>query len=109
MKKKIVEVMKHCKCPPKCFCKYDEHELLDVAYKKIVQKIPTVELIQNSQSKSGKELIEVVALLDLDDVVAEVMIREKMSDESCDVLGCRENLRSRIFKLLDIKDNKSVS
>ena len=39
-------------------------------------------------------------MLDLDDVVAEIMIREKMSGEFCDVLGCHEDLKQRLLKLI---------
>lgn len=103
MKKKESEIIKHCGCSSKCFCKYDEHELLDVGYKKLIQRIPTVKLIQDAKSEREKELIEVVAMLDLDDIVAEIMIREKMSGKSCNVLGCRENLRKRLLMLLGLR------
>lgn len=97
------EIIKHCGCPPKCFCKYDAHELQGIGYKKLVQGVPTVELIKSAKSPREKELISVVSMLDLDSVVADIMIREKMSGESCNVLACRENLRERLFKLLEAK------
>ncbi len=99
-----IEFKKHCRCPQKCFCKYDEHELRDIGYKKLIQRVPTVKLIETAKTAREKELISVVSMLDLDDVVAEIMIKEKMSGESCNVLGCRENLRKRLFKLLEVKD-----
>jgi len=76
--------------------------MLDVGYKKFIQRIPTVELIHNAKSEREKELIEVVAMLDLDDVVAEIMIREKMSGESCNVLSCRDILKRKLYKALKI-------
>ncbi len=92
----------HTPCPSRCFCKYDADELKEVAYKKIIQKVPTLELLGSAKSQREKELISVVAMLDLDDNVAEIMIREKMSAESCDVLGCREGLKQRLLKLISI-------
>lgn len=92
--------MKHCECPPKCFCKYDAHEMREIGYKKLIQGVSTVELLRNAKTAREKELISVVSLLDLDNVVSEIMIREKMSGETCNVLACREILRRRLYRIL---------
>jgi hypothetical protein len=93
--------MKHCECPPRCFCQYDVQELREIGYKKMVQGIPTVELVKNAKSVREKELISVVSMFDLDDTVSEIMIREKMSGETCNVLACREILKRRLLRKLE--------
>lgn len=94
------KVIEECGCPSKCFCKYDVHELLEIARKKRIHGIPTVHLINQAASDREKELICVVALLDLNDVVVEIMINEHMSSESCDVLACRQGLRRKLDETL---------
>lgn len=91
-----VKVIEECGCPSSCFCKYHAAELLDIARKKLVEGIPTVDLIKQAASDHEIELICTVAMLDLDDGVAEIMINEHMSVESCDVLACRKGLRKRL-------------
>ncbi len=85
-----------CDCPPRCFCKYDVGELLPVAREKQAKGVPAVALMKHARSDHEKELICVVAMLDLDDSVAEIMIREHMSSESCDVSACRNNLQRKL-------------
>lgn len=92
-----------CKCSSKCFCKYDADELRDIGYKKFVQKIPTVELLKKAGTDRERELVSVVAMLDLGGEVAEIMIREKRSAVSCDVPNCRDTLKRKLFKLLRIE------
>ncbi|HEX9783969.1 MAG TPA: hypothetical protein VGA56_14705 [Opitutaceae bacterium] len=90
-----------CRCPSRCFCKYDTAELLEIGEKKLRQHIPTIELLRHARSTREKELVCVVSMLDLDDVVAEIMIREHMADAACDVMACRDELRNRLLAALD--------
>tara|TARA_B100000745_G_scaffold209036_1_gene138239 strand:+ start:1153 stop:1287 length:135 start_codon:yes stop_codon:yes gene_type:complete len=40
-----IEFIKHCGCPSKCFCKYDEQKLKGIWRKKFIQKVSTMELL----------------------------------------------------------------
>lgn len=93
---KDLEAMTGCRCPGGCFCKYDVGDLVHIAYKKFIEKVPTVDLIHSAHSAKEVELVSVVALLDLKASDADIMIKEHMSDSSCDVLACRNALRSKL-------------
>ena len=93
-------VIRECGCPSKCFCKYEVGELLDIARAKMVEGVSTVDLVKRATSDHERELICTVAMLDLDDAVAEIMINEHMSGRSCDVLACRNGLLKRLNKAL---------
>ncbi len=67
-----------------------------MARQKRAQGVPAVDLLHHARTDHEKELICVVAMLDLDDSVAEIMIREHMSSESCDVSACRTRLRRQL-------------
>lgn len=98
------KVIKECGCPSKCFCKYTVAELLEIAKAKKIKGISTVNLIKQATSDFEKDRICTVAMLDLDDSVAEIMINEHMSGESCDVLACRAGLRKRLDAALKPAD-----
>lgn len=85
-----------CKCPGKCFCKYDADDLVSIVYKKRVKGISTVDLVSAARSSREIEFVSVVALLDLNEADADMMIKEHMAGSSCDVLACRNYLRSKI-------------
>ena len=97
-----------CECPSSCFCKFDAHELLEVGRRKFIQHIPTLDLMKAARSPREKEIIRVVSLLDLNDYVAQIMIREKMVCHTCDVLACRADLKKRLFGLLHIDSSYEI-
>lgn len=96
-----IDLIGQCGCPSRCFCKYDAAELLEIGYKKVRQRVPTVKLIREARSPQERERVCVVSMLDLDAGVAEIMIREHMAGAACDVMACRDNLRQRLLTALE--------
>ena len=91
-----------CQCPSRCFCKYRVDELEEIGRKKIVEKFLTVSLMRKASSARDKDLICVISMLDIDDSIAEIMIREHLANATCDVLACRENLKRRLYLRLKV-------
>ena len=91
-----------CQRPTRCFCKYEVEELEELGRKKFIERFPTVKLMQSASTQRDKDLICVISMLDIDDSIAEIMIREHMADATCDVLACRENLKRRLHHRLKV-------
>ncbi len=88
--------------PEGCFCDYDMDELVAVARKRFVEKVPTVDLMESSQSLKEKDEICIVSLLDVDDEKLEALMKESLIDEKCDVISCRRLLKKQISRKLGV-------
>lgn len=91
-----------CQCPSRCFCKYQVGDLEEIGRRKLIANVPTVELMKSASSDREKDLICVISMLDVDEAIADIMIREHMADAACDVLACRESLKRRLYRRLKI-------
>jgi hypothetical protein len=53
---------------PHCFCEIPDEELRPWAHKRYRENRPTIELIRSTEDPHEKEIISIVALLDVDEV-----------------------------------------
>lgn len=82
----------HILKPKHCFCEVSREELRPWVDKKYNEHIPTVDLINSTTDPHQKEIISIVALLDVD----EETVIEMMGDvdkPTHHIIHCRENVR----------------
>ena len=78
--------------PRHCFCQVPDKELLPWVEKRYRQQIPTVDLIHSTNDPHEKEIISIVALLDVDDESLLEMMGHIEKPEH-HILHCRENVK----------------
>ncbi len=84
--------------PKKCFCQIPMKELKKWADKRFKDGIPTVELIDHANNDEEREIISIVALLDVDDqTLCEMMGDADLPEHH--IIHCRENVKKRIMEL----------
>ena len=89
--------------PEGCFCDYDIDELIEVARKRYVDKVPTVDLMQRSGSPKEKDEVCIVSMLDVDDEKLAELVKKSLIDEKCDVISCRRFLKKQISRKLGVE------
>ncbi len=82
--------------PFQYFCRYDLDELCQLAYRKFVDHIPTVQLMQQAHDRHAREEVGIIALLDVDDDTVVQMMPGLTADERCSVLSYRQMLRRQL-------------
>ena len=79
---------------PGCFGGYDFDRITHFAIKRFVEGNNTIHLLKQAQSKTEREEIALVCMLDIDDkVVMDVNLDCKYADD-CKVTNCRDKLRN---------------
>jgi len=79
---------------PGCFGGYDFDRITHFAIKRFVEGNNTINLLKQAQSKTEREEIALVCMLDIDDkVVMNVRLDCKYA-EDCTVTNCRDKLRN---------------
>ena len=83
----------HLVHPNKCFCHYSKDELKKWAIKHYCKQYPTVDLLASTDDPHEKEVIIIVALLDVDE---ETMIKMMGNANQPDhhIIHCRDNIRT---------------
>jgi hypothetical protein len=78
--------------PHHCFCEISEDELKPWVNKRYRENIPTVKLIHSTDDPRQKEIISIVALLDVDE---ESMLQMMGDVDKPDhhIIHCRENVK----------------
>ena len=79
--------------PPRhCFCEIPETELRPWVQKRYVDKIPTMTLLHSTNDLHQREIISIVALLDVDD---ESMLKLMGDVDKPDhhIIHCRESVK----------------
>ena len=90
----------HLLHPGHCFCQVPDTELRPWAIKRFVDHCSTVDLLTSTDDPHQKELISIVALLDVDDdTMLEMMGNVDLPQHH--ILHCRQNVK----QMLGIKDN----
>lgn len=77
--------------PRHCFCQIAESELLFWAKRRYLEEIPTLDLLDSTGNHHEKEVITIVAMLDVD----EATLQELMGDVEMPehhILHCRDNI-----------------
>ncbi len=78
--------------PNQCFCDLSEDEVRPWVIKKFVEHRPTVELLRSTEDPQDREIISMVAMMDLDDdEVTRLMARSGKSEQH--VLACRSRVK----------------
>jgi hypothetical protein len=78
--------------PHHCFCEIPDEELLPWVEKRYRENIPTVELIHSTNNPRQKEIISIVALLDVDEQSMLQMMGDVDKPEH-HIIHCRENVK----------------
>lgn len=81
---------------PGCFGSYDFDRIAHFAKKRFVDGNSTISLLKQASSKTEREEIALVCMLDIDDeTVLNVKLDCRYADD-CKVTNCRDKLRSLI-------------
>ncbi|WP_461481223.1 hypothetical protein [Porticoccus sp.] len=89
----------HILHPSHCFCQVPDEDLRPWVVKRYVEGCSTLELLNSTDDPYHKELISIVALLDVDDeTLLEMMGNVHLPQHH--ILHCRDNVR-RILGLAD--------
>ncbi len=81
--------------PTHCFCQIPDDELRAWVSKRYHQNCSTMELMQSTEDPHERELISIVAMLDVpDEVLLEVMCNAGMSDEH--LIHCRSKAKAML-------------
>jgi len=78
--------------PHHCFCEIPNDELRPWVEKRYGEQIPTVELIRATDDPREKEIISIVALLDVDEESMLHMMGDVNKPEH-HIIHCRENVK----------------
>jgi len=93
-----MNVTRHIVHPTHCFCQMPDADLRPWVIKRYVEGRSTLELLENTDDPYERELISIVALLDVDDeTLLEIMGDVRLPQHH--ILHCRENAR-RILGLV---------
>ncbi len=89
---------------PGCFGHYDFDHIANYAKRRFVDGISTIKLLQGAKSKTEREEVALVCMLDVaDEYVIDVKLDCIYADE-CKVTNCREKLRNLIETELKYKN-----
>ena len=81
---------------PGCFGSYDFDHIASFAKKRFVDGDSTISLLSNARSKTEREEIALVCMLDVEDeVVLDIELDCRYADD-CKVTNCRDKLRNLI-------------
>ncbi len=81
--------------PTHCFCQVPDEELRPWVNKRYLENRPTLELIKSTDDPHEKELITIVALLDVDDdTMLEMMGNVDLPEHH--ILDCRRNVKQML-------------
>jgi len=89
---------------PGCFGNYDFDRIAYFAKKRFVEGNSTISLLNQASSKTEREEIALVCMLDVDDeIVLDVKLDCRYADD-CKVTNCRDKLRKLIETELNASD-----
>lgn len=89
---------------PGCFGNYDFDRIAYFAKKRFVEGNSTISLLNQANSKTEREEIALVCMLDIDDeIVLDVKLDCRYADD-CKVTNCRDKLRKLIETELNAQD-----
>jgi len=81
--------------PTHCFCQIPEEELKPWVEKRYVEHTPTIELLHSTDNPHEKEIISIVAMLDVDEeTLLNMMGNVDLPDHH--ILHCRENVKQML-------------
>lgn len=78
--------------PRHCFCEIPDAELRPWVEKRYREQIPTVELIHATDDPREKEIISIVALLDVDEE-SMLQLMGDVNKPEHHIIHCRENVK----------------
>lgn len=81
--------------PHHCFCEIPDAELRPWVEKRYGEKIPTVELIRATDDPREKEIISIVALLDVDEK-SMLKLMGDVNQSEHHIIHCRENVKQML-------------
>ncbi len=86
----------HLVRPAHCFCQIEEKELIPWVVKRYIENHSTTELLKSTDDIHEREIISIVALLDVDDTtLLELMGNVDLPDQH--ILHCREVIREMLW------------
>ncbi len=89
----------HLVHPGRCFCQFPDAELRPWVVKRYVEHCSTMDLMRSTDDPHEKELISIVAMLDVDDdTMLELMGNVDFPEHH--ILHCRQNVK----RMLGISD-----
>ena len=81
--------------PDHCFCQIPDNELRDWATKRYTEHHSTMELLKSTDDPHEKEVIGIVALLDVDeDAMLEMMGKVELPTHH--IIHCRQNVKQML-------------
>ncbi len=82
--------------PTRCFCEVPDDELRPWVVKRYIENRSTIELLNSTDSQHEKELISIVALLQVDDAILLAIMRD-VNQSKEHILKCREAVREMLW------------
>lgn len=87
--------LKHLKHPSKCFCQFNKDDLIPWIDKRYHKNIPTIDLLDEATSEEEKEIVSIVALLDVDEHIL-YKIMDKVDMPKHHILNCRDEIKDQL-------------
>ncbi len=81
--------------PCRCFCQVSEAEMRPWVVKRYVDHVPTMDLLRSTDDAQQKEIISMVAMLDVDDDTL-LGVMSSVDKPGAHILGCREKARQML-------------
>jgi hypothetical protein len=85
---------------PRCFCKVPLVDLEKWAYKKYVEGKDTLALMKETATEYDRELVTIIALLDIEPVVLNAMLGHE-TKPTCNLRICRERVRAWLMNIVE--------
>jgi hypothetical protein len=90
---------------PRCFCKIPINDLEKWAYKKYVQGRNTLELYAEANNSYDRELISIIALLDVDNENLDRMLHHQ-TKPTCNLEECRKRVKGWLLNILANRESQ---
>lgn len=83
----------------RCFCQFEMSALKRIIRRKYVDKVPTIELLRRASSAEERELVSIVALLDVSEEDLNGSLGHLVRP-GCDLVACRSHVKQWLEAML---------
>jgi hypothetical protein len=93
--------------PKRCFCKIPPAELAKWMHEKYVNGLSTMELMQKATTPYERELVTIIAMLDVDNEQLDRMLNHE-TKPGCNLRHCRDAVKGLLLTIVNDKKKASA-
>jgi hypothetical protein len=93
--------------PKRCFCKIPPAELAKWMHDKYINNLSTMELMQKAATPYERELVTIIAMLDVDEKELDRMLHHE-TKPGCNLKHCRDAVKKLLLTIVHDKHSASA-